>query len=89
MRERNAMRVISNLPDLVGLASLIGFTSIVILISLISQGAIIYYYEPNKFIWIAEVFLGTYGIIIGIRRIKGCLLVEEVPKRELNKSAIE
>jgi hypothetical protein len=79
MREGNAINVISNLPDLVGLASLIGFTSIVILISIMSRGALIYYYEPNKFIWIAEVLLGTYGIIIGIRRIKGCLHAEGAP----------
>jgi len=70
------MKVLSNLTDLVGFASLIGFTSIIILISLISQGALIYYYEPNKFIWISEVFLGTYGVVIGVRRMMGCLQVE-------------
>ena len=67
------MKVLSNLTDLVGLASLIGFTSVVVLMSILSQGALIYYYEPNKFIWIAEVFLGTYGVIIGVRR---CLHAE-------------
>ena len=73
------MKVLSNLTDLVGLASLIGFTSIIILISLLSQGALIYYYEPNKIIWISEVFLGTYGIIVGVRRMMGCLQVEKYP----------
>ena len=70
------MKVLSNLTDLVGLASLIGFTSIVVLMSILSQGALIYYYEPNKFIWIAEVFLGTYGVMIGIR---SCLRAEMNP----------
>jgi hypothetical protein len=74
------MRFVSNFTDLVGLASLIGFTSIIILISILSQGALIYYYEPNKIIWIAEVFLGTYGVIIGFRRMMDCLQVEERPQ---------
>ncbi|MGB2840893.1 MAG: hypothetical protein WBC40_00195 [Halobacteriota archaeon] len=74
------MNVVSNLQDIVGLASLIGFTSIVILSSVMSQGAMIYYYEPNKFIWAVEIFLGTYGIVIGIRRIKGCLMLRRYPK---------
>ena len=80
MKNECVMKAISNLTDLVGLASLIGFTSVIILISILSQGAIIYYYEPNKFIWILEVFLGTYGIIIGIRRIRACLQVERQPR---------
>jgi len=70
------MKVMGNFADLVGLTSLIGFTSIIISISILSQGGIIYYYEPNKFIWIAEVFLGVLGVIVGIRRIRGCLRVE-------------
>jgi hypothetical protein len=53
-----------------GLAILIAFTSIVILISILSQGAYLYYYEPNKFVWIAEVLLGICGVIVGIGRIK-------------------
>jgi len=61
------MKVISNLPDLVGLASLIGFTSIVILISLMSQGAIIYYYE-NVMKILAEDDVG--------RRLRGFLGVD-------------
>lgn len=78
-RESEIMKVTSNLTDLVGLASLIGFTSIIILISLFSQGALIYYYEPNKIIWISEVFLGTFGIIVGIRRMRACLVTEGQP----------
>ncbi|MDI6886927.1 MAG: hypothetical protein QMD22_11450 [archaeon] len=74
------MKFLSNLTDLVGLASLIGFTSIIILISILSQGALIYYYEPNKIIWISEVFLGSYGVIIGFRRMMDCLQVEEHPQ---------
>jgi hypothetical protein len=74
------MKFLSNFTDLVGLASLIGFTSIIILISILSQGALIYYYEPNKIIWISEVFLGTYGVIIGFRRMMDCLQVEERPQ---------
>jgi len=76
MNRRAGVKVAGNFADLVGLTSLIGFTSIIILISILSQGAIIYYYEPNKFIWIAEVFLGVFGVMVGIRRIKGCLQVE-------------
>jgi len=53
-----------------GLAILIAFTSIVISISILSQGAYLYYYEPNKFAWIAEVLLGICGVIVGIGRIK-------------------
>jgi len=59
--------------ELLGLASLVAFTSVIISISVLSQGALIYYYEPNKIIWIAEVLLGICGVIVGIRRIKECL----------------
>jgi len=73
------MKVLSNFTDLVGFASLISFNSIIILISIFSQGALIYYYEPNKLIWISEVLVGMYGIIVGFRRMVGCLQVEEYP----------
>jgi hypothetical protein len=53
-----------------GLAILVAFTSVIILIALLSRGAYFYYYEPNKFVWIAEVVLGICGIVVGIGRIK-------------------
>jgi hypothetical protein len=59
--------------ELLGLVSLVAFTSVIISISILSQGALIYYYEPNKFIWITEVLLGICGVIVGIERIKECL----------------
>lgn len=59
--------------EFLGLAILVAFTSVIISISILSQGALIYYYEPNKIVWIAEVLLGICGVIVGIRRIKECL----------------
>lgn len=37
--------------DVMGLATLVAFTFVIILIALLSQGALIYYYVPNKVIW--------------------------------------
>ena len=59
--------------EFLGLASLVSFTSVIISISILSQGALIYYYEPNKIIWIAEVLLGICGVLVGIERLKDCL----------------
>jgi len=59
--------------EFLGLASLVSFTSVIISISILSQGALIYYYEPNRIIWIAEVLLGICGVLVGIGRLKDCL----------------
>ncbi len=59
--------------EFLGLAILVTFTSIIISISIFSQGALVYYYEPNKIVWIVEVLLGICGVVVGIRRIKECL----------------
>jgi len=65
-----AKRIRNNFMDVVGLVILVAFTLIIVLLALLSQGALIYYYEPNKVIWIVEVFLGICAVIISIRRIK-------------------
>ena len=45
------MRIMHNFMDVMGLATLVAFTFVIILIALLSQGALIYYYVPNKVIW--------------------------------------
>ena len=65
-----AKRIRNNFMDVLGLAILVAFTLIIILIALLSQGALIYYYEPNKVIWMVEVVLGFCAVMIGIKRIK-------------------
>ena len=42
-----AMRIMNNFMDVMGLATLVAFTFVIILIALLSQGALIYYYEPT------------------------------------------
>ncbi|RZN33957.1 MAG: hypothetical protein EFT35_10025 [Methanophagales archaeon ANME-1-THS] len=68
---REAM--LRDIMEFLGLASLVSFTSVIISISILSQGALIYYYEPNKIIWITEVLLGICGVLVGIERLKDCL----------------
>lgn len=65
--------MLRNCLEFLGLASLVSFTSVIIAISILSQGALIYYYEPNKLIWITEVLLGICGVLVGIERLKNCL----------------
>jgi len=61
---------IKELADILGIATLIGFTLVITLIALASRGALLYFYEPNKFVWAIEVGLGFYGVIVGCKRLK-------------------
>jgi len=81
------MRIMHNFMDVMGLATLVAFTFVIILIALLSQGALVYYYEPNKVIWTSEVFLGICAVMIGIRRIKEPLRESQM-LRSLRKSRV-
>lgn len=63
-------KVVKDIADLVGLSALMAFTLVITVIALAANGALVYFYEPNKLIWILEVFLGIYGVSIGVLKIK-------------------
>jgi len=53
---------------LIGLSVLISFTAVTTALAVLSGGAMVYFYEPNKTILILEVFLGIYGVATARRR---------------------
>ena len=55
---------------LFGLAVLTSFTSVTTAFAVLSGGAMVYFYEPNKTILILEVFLGIYGVATSIYLMK-------------------
>ena len=55
---------------LIGLASLAAFTAVTTAFAVLSGGAMVYFYEPNKTILILEVFLGIYGVATSIYLMK-------------------
>ena len=55
---------------LIGLASLMAFTAVTTALAVLSSGAMVYFYEPNKTILILEVFLGIYGVATSIYLMK-------------------
>lgn len=59
-----------DIADLVGLSALMAFTLVVTATAIAAKGALLYFYEPNRLIWILEVFLGIYGVTIGLLKIK-------------------
>jgi CheY-like chemotaxis protein/predicted transcriptional regulator with HTH domain len=87
IKATSAKRTMNYFMDVLGLATLVAFTLVIVLIALLSQGALLYYYEPNKVIWIVEVFLGSCALIIGIRKIKEPLLKWQI-MRSLRKSRV-
>ena len=87
IKATSAKRTMNYFMDVLGLATLVAFTLVIILIAILSQGALLYYYEPNKVIWIVEVFLGSCALIIGIRKIKEPLLDWRI-LRSLRKSRV-
>jgi CheY-like chemotaxis protein/predicted transcriptional regulator with HTH domain len=87
IKATSAKRTMNYFMDVLGLATLVAFTLVIILIAIIYQGALMYYYEPNKIIWITEVFLGSCALIIGIRKIKEPLLKWQI-MRSLRKSSV-
>ena len=87
IKATSAKRTMNYFMDVIGLATLVAFTLVIILIAILSQGALLYYYEPNKVIWIVEVFLGSCALIIGIRKIKEPLLDWRI-LRSLRKSRV-
>jgi len=62
--------VLRDIADLVGLSALMAFTLVVTATAIAAKGALLYFYEPNRLIWILEVFLGIYGVTIGLLKIK-------------------
>lgn len=60
------------LIEIMGLSTLVFTTAIIISLSIISRGALIYYYEQNSIIWGSEVILGICGVMVGIKKIKEC-----------------
>jgi len=58
----NNDQMIKEIVLLIGLASLIAFTAVTTALAVLSGGAMVYFYEPNKTILILEVFLGIYGV---------------------------
>ncbi len=62
--------VLKDIADLIGLSALMAFTLVITVIAVASEGALLYFYEPNKLIWILEIFLGIYGVSIGVLKIK-------------------
>ncbi len=83
----SAKRTMKYFMDVLGLTTLVAFTLVIVLVALLSQGALIYYYETNKIIWIVEVFLGSCALIIGIGKIKEPLLKWQI-MRSLRKSSV-
>jgi len=55
---------------LFGLAVLTSFTGVTTAFAVLSGGAMVYFYEPNKTILILEVFLGIYGVATSIYLMK-------------------
>jgi len=62
--------LVRDVADITGLAALIAFTLVTTAIAIAAKGALFYFYEPNRTIWILEVFLGIYGVTIGVMKIK-------------------
>ena len=65
MSMRNALKVVSDFLDILGVITLISFTLIMLSMAMASKGVYIYYYEPNKAVWIAEMILAVFGITVG------------------------
>ncbi|AEA47144.1 hypothetical protein [Archaeoglobus veneficus] len=59
---------IKDVAEIFGFATLIAFTLVTTVIAIAAQGALIYFYEPNKIIWIIEVVLGLYAVIFGLSK---------------------
>ena len=55
--------------EIFGLTTLIAFTLVVVFMALLARGAYVYYYEPNKLVWLAEITLGLYGVLVGFKKI--------------------
>ena len=62
--------MIKEIVLLIGLASLMAFTAVTTALAVLSRGAMVYFYEPNKTILILEVFLGIYGVATSIYLMK-------------------
>jgi len=68
---RRLQPALSRLARAVGLATLISFTSVTVALALIAGEAVVFYHEPSPIAWAAEVFLGVYGVIVGLRELLG------------------
>jgi len=62
--------VLRDVADLIGLSALMAFTLVVTATAIAAEGALLYFYEPNKYIWILEILLGIYGVTIGMVKIR-------------------
>jgi len=62
----NNDQMIKEIVLLIGLASLIAFTAVTTALAVLSGGAMVYFYEPNKTILILEVILGIYGVATAV-----------------------
>jgi len=60
---------LKDIAEIIGISSLIGFTAVTTGMAVISGGALIYFWEPNKMIWATEICMGVYGVITGFARI--------------------
>lgn len=60
---------ISILVEVVGLTVLIGFTGIMLFFALLRGGAVVYYWEPNVYIFLLEVPLMGLGMWFGFKHI--------------------
>ena len=63
----------SKLARAVGLATLVAFTSTTVALALIAGEALVFYHEPNPWIWALEVLLGAYGLVVGVRELLSLL----------------
>lgn len=61
MRNNNKIRL---LCKVVGMIICLSFTFCVIVIAAVSKGGLLYFYEPNIFICIGEIIIGTFGICV-------------------------
>ncbi len=65
MSMRSFVKAFGDFMDILGVITLISFTLIMLSMAIASRGVYIYYYEPNKIIWIAEILLAIFGITVG------------------------
>ncbi|RLI81755.1 hypothetical protein DRP07_06710 [Archaeoglobales archaeon] len=57
--------VYKDIINIIGLSVLISFTVVMLSMAILAKGALIYFYEPNKWVWLIEVILGGFGVLIG------------------------
>lgn len=66
---KESRSTIRDVVELLGLAALMSFTAVITALAIISGGALIFFYEPNKLIWVIEVCVGSFGVGIGLIRV--------------------